>query len=106
MYIESPNYVSICYRTNLWGFTLNTWFFKNGFRCSFFPYLGKQPGTRRSWSIEECAAVERQLRRFLVMNQVAGKTDCQQCFAAEPEEAETGEPHRFPQGKMSVKDQN
>ncbi|GAA6095051.1 uncharacterized protein LOC121524186 [Tachysurus ichikawai] len=46
---------------------------------------GKQTVIKRSWAPEECSAVERHLRLFLLMNEVPGKEDCQQCIAAEPE---------------------
>lgn len=49
--------------------------------CSFSAYIGKHTAVKRSWTPEECAAAERHLRRFIVMNQVPGKSD----ITAEPQ---------------------
>ncbi|XP_073694436.1 uncharacterized protein [Garra rufa] len=46
---------------------------------------GKQTAVKRSWTSDECAAVERHLRKFIVRNQVPGKMDCQHCVDAEAE---------------------
>ncbi|CAJ1081564.1 uncharacterized protein LOC121640143 isoform X3 [Xyrichtys novacula] len=46
---------------------------------------GKQTVIKRSWKPEECTAVQKHLRKFIVMNQVPGKADCERCIAAEPE---------------------
>merc|ERR1712035_208722 len=46
--------------------------------------LGKQTVVKRTWTTEECAAVERHLKKFILMNQVPGK-DCQRCITAEPQ---------------------
>jgi len=43
-----------------------------------FAYIGKQTAVKRSWTPDECAAVDTHLRRFIVMNQVPGKEECQQ----------------------------
>ncbi|XP_041666279.1 uncharacterized protein LOC121524831 [Cheilinus undulatus] len=46
---------------------------------------GKQTVVKRTWTPEECAAVERHLKKFILMNQVPGKEDCQRCISAEPQ---------------------
>ncbi|XP_041841745.1 uncharacterized protein LOC121654512 isoform X2 [Melanotaenia boesemani] len=46
---------------------------------------GKQTTVKRSWTSEECGAVQKHLRNFIIMNQVPGKKDCEQCISAEPE---------------------
>lgn len=46
---------------------------------------GKQTALKRSRTPEECAAVERHLRKFIEVNQVSGNMDRQQYIAAEPE---------------------
>ncbi|XP_039537928.1 uncharacterized protein LOC120486138 isoform X3 [Pimephales promelas] len=46
---------------------------------------GKQTAVKRSWTPDECAAVDTHLRRFIVMNQVPGKEECQRCITAEPQ---------------------
>ncbi|XP_059215616.1 uncharacterized protein LOC131993639 [Centropristis striata] len=46
---------------------------------------GKQTVVKRTWTTEECAAVERHLKKSILMNQVPGKEDCQRCITAEPE---------------------
>jgi len=50
-----------------------------------FAYIGKQTAVKRSWTPDECAAVDTHLRRFIVMNQVPGKEECQRCITAEPQ---------------------
>ncbi|KAK0139427.1 hypothetical protein N1851_023856 [Merluccius polli] len=50
----------------------------------YFANLGKKPAIRRPWTPEECAAIKRQLRRFLIMNITPGKADCEKCLSAEP----------------------
>ncbi|KAL7405935.1 hypothetical protein ABVT39_010494 [Epinephelus coioides] len=44
---------------------------------------GKQSAVKRSWTPDECAAVDRHLRKFIVRNQVPGKEACQRCITAE-----------------------
>ncbi|KAF3846245.1 hypothetical protein F7725_003323 [Dissostichus mawsoni] len=39
----------------------------------------------RIWTSEEIAAVERHLRRCIIMNQVPGKEACEDCISAEPQ---------------------
>lgn len=51
----------------------------------FYTHLGKQPVVKRTWTTEECAAVECHLKKFILMNQVPAKEDCQQCITAEPQ---------------------
>ncbi|XP_067357520.1 uncharacterized protein [Channa argus] len=46
---------------------------------------GNQTAVKRSWTPEECAAVEKHLRKCIVMKQVPGKVDCERCIAAEPQ---------------------
>ncbi|XP_070704434.1 uncharacterized protein [Pempheris klunzingeri] len=46
---------------------------------------GKKTAVKRSWTSEECAAVERHLRKCIVMNQVPGKKECQRCITEEPQ---------------------
>ncbi|KAI7801929.1 hypothetical protein IRJ41_017835, partial [Triplophysa rosa] len=46
---------------------------------------GKQAAVKRSWTPDECAAVERHLKKFIVRNQVPGKIDCESCIDAEPQ---------------------
>ncbi|XP_041824505.1 uncharacterized protein LOC121655287 [Melanotaenia boesemani] len=46
---------------------------------------GKQTTVKRSWTSEECGAVQKHLRNFIIINQVPGKKDCEQCISAEPE---------------------
>ncbi|XP_048032130.1 uncharacterized protein LOC125267237 isoform X1 [Megalobrama amblycephala] len=46
---------------------------------------GKQTAARRCWSADECAAVEKHLKKFITRNQVPGKMDCEHCIEAEPE---------------------
>ncbi|XP_070408795.1 uncharacterized protein [Nothobranchius furzeri] len=45
----------------------------------------KQTAVKRSWTPEECAAVDKHLRRFIVRSQVPGKEECQRCITAAPE---------------------
>ncbi|XP_076593889.1 uncharacterized protein LOC143324953 [Chaetodon auriga] len=45
----------------------------------------KQTVVKRTWTTEECAAVERHLKKFILMNQVPAKEDCQRCITAEPQ---------------------
>lgn len=52
--------------------------------CCFYAYIGKQTAIKRSWTQEDCAAVERHLKKCIVRNQVPGKMDCQRCITAEP----------------------
>ncbi|CAL8320793.1 unnamed protein product [Boreogadus saida] len=49
---------------------------------------GTKPAIRRPWTPEECAAIKRQLRRFLIMNMTPGKADCEKCLSEEPEALE------------------
>ncbi|KAM9851343.1 uncharacterized protein ACBR49_006634 [Aulostomus maculatus] len=46
---------------------------------------GKQTAVKRSWTPEECGAVERHLKEFIVGYQVPGKLDCERCITAEPQ---------------------
>ncbi|XP_045897896.1 uncharacterized protein LOC123965420 [Micropterus dolomieu] len=46
---------------------------------------GKQTAIKRSWTPDECAAVDTHLRKFIVRNQVPGKEECQRCITAEPQ---------------------
>ncbi|KAF3837837.1 hypothetical protein F7725_009605, partial [Dissostichus mawsoni] len=46
---------------------------------------GKQMVVKRIWTSEEIAAVERHLRRWIIMNQVPGKEACEDCISAEPQ---------------------
>ena len=59
------------------------------YRCDqtmfFYAYLGKQPAVKRSWTPEDCVAVERHLRKFILRNEVPGKMDCQRCITEEPQ---------------------
>lgn len=48
-------------------------------------YIGKQTAVKRSWTPEECAAVGRHLRNYIVKSQVPGKADCERCITAEPQ---------------------
>ncbi|TRY53745.1 hypothetical protein DNTS_017026 [Danionella cerebrum] len=50
---------------------------------------GKKAVIKRSWTPEESAAVNKHLRKFIVMNQVPGKEDCERCIAAEPDALRT-----------------
>ena len=50
-----------------------------------YAHLGKQTVVKRNWTQEEHAAVQRHLKRFIVMNQVPEKEDCQRCITAEPQ---------------------
>ncbi|TRY91749.1 hypothetical protein DNTS_002819 [Danionella cerebrum] len=50
---------------------------------------GKKAVIKRSWTPEESAAVNKHLRKFIVMNQVPGKDDCERCIAAEPDALRT-----------------
>ncbi|CAM4733678.1 unnamed protein product [Leuciscus chuanchicus] len=43
----------------------------------------RETAAKRSWTTDECAAVERHLRKFIVRSQVPGKKDCQRCVDAE-----------------------
>ncbi|KAF7709384.1 hypothetical protein HF521_016234 [Silurus meridionalis] len=65
-----------------------------GDEATVLPLLeGKQPIAKRSWATEECAAVKRHLRRFLVMNEVPGKKKTIRSALLQnlkPLEAETG----------------
>nr|XP_054586206.1 uncharacterized protein LOC129152238 isoform X2 [Nothobranchius furzeri] len=45
----------------------------------------KQTAVKRSWTPEECVAVDKHLRRFIVRSQVPGKEECQRCITAAPE---------------------
>jgi hypothetical protein len=54
----------------------------------YFANLGTKPAIRRPWTPEECAAIKRQLRRFLIMNMTPGKADCEKCLSEEPEALE------------------
>lgn len=47
--------------------------------------LGREMVGRKSWTPEECAAVNRHLHKYINICQVPGKLDCEQCVAAEPE---------------------
>ncbi|XP_077091528.1 uncharacterized protein LOC143742525 [Siphateles boraxobius] len=44
---------------------------------------GKETTVKRSWTTDECAVVERHLRKFIVRSHVPGKMDCQRCVDAE-----------------------
>ncbi|XP_070401964.1 uncharacterized protein [Nothobranchius furzeri] len=46
---------------------------------------GKEMAAKRSWTSEECNAVNRHLRKCIMTNQVPGKAECERCIAAEPE---------------------
>uniref|UniRef100_A0AAV2KT12 SET domain-containing protein n=1 Tax=Knipowitschia caucasica TaxID=637954 RepID=A0AAV2KT12_KNICA len=46
---------------------------------------GKVEPVKRTWTQEECAAVERHLKKFIVLMKVPKKMDCQQCIIAEPQ---------------------
>ncbi|XP_047221299.1 uncharacterized protein LOC124880577 isoform X3 [Girardinichthys multiradiatus] len=46
---------------------------------------GKEKVVKRSWTPEECAAVNKHLRKYILTNQVPGKLDCERCIAAEPQ---------------------
>ncbi|TRY54289.1 hypothetical protein DNTS_021273 [Danionella cerebrum] len=50
---------------------------------------GKKAVIKRSWTPEESAAVNKHMRKFIVMNQVPGKEDCERCIAAEPDALRT-----------------
>ncbi|XP_065818677.1 uncharacterized protein [Labrus bergylta] len=54
-------------------------------RRKFEKKRGKQTAVKRNWTPEGCAAVQRHLKKFIVMNQVPGKEDCQRCIDAEPQ---------------------
>ncbi|XP_013883736.1 uncharacterized protein LOC106532262, partial [Austrofundulus limnaeus] len=45
----------------------------------------KEKHVKRSWTPEECAAVNKHLRKYIVTHQVPGKLDCERCIAAEPQ---------------------
>ncbi|XP_078786482.1 uncharacterized protein LOC105357411 isoform X2 [Oryzias latipes] len=45
----------------------------------------RQTTVKRPWTTEECAAVEKHLKKYIVLNQVPGKLDCELCISAEPE---------------------
>ncbi|XP_038140622.1 uncharacterized protein LOC119783267 isoform X1 [Cyprinodon tularosa] len=49
------------------------------------PIPGKQTAVRRSWTPDECAAVNTHLKRFIRRGQVPGKEECQRCIDAEPQ---------------------
>ncbi|XP_038147926.1 uncharacterized protein LOC119787925 isoform X2 [Cyprinodon tularosa] len=46
---------------------------------------GKQTAVKRSWTPDECAAVNTHLKRFIIRGQVPGKEECQRCIDAEPQ---------------------
>ena len=48
-----------------------------------FSCVGKESAIKRSWTADECAAVERHLRSFIVRSRVPGKMECQRCVDAE-----------------------
>ncbi|KAF3860947.1 hypothetical protein F7725_001202 [Dissostichus mawsoni] len=50
-----------------------------------FGYRLFKKNERRIWTSEEIAAVERHLRRCIIMNQVPGKEACEDCISAEPQ---------------------
>ncbi|XP_034538605.1 uncharacterized protein LOC117812108 isoform X3 [Notolabrus celidotus] len=54
-------------------------------RRKFAKKRSKQTAVKRNWTPEECAAVRRHLKKFIVMAQVPGKEDCQRCITAEPQ---------------------
>lgn len=47
--------------------------------------IERQTTVKRPWTTEECAAVEKHLKKYIVLNQVPGKLDCELCISAEPE---------------------
>ncbi|XP_014873036.1 uncharacterized protein LOC106936497 [Poecilia latipinna] len=46
---------------------------------------GNEKVVKRNWTPEECAAVNKHLRKYIVTNRVPGKVDCENCIAAEPQ---------------------
>lgn len=47
--------------------------------------LGRKDAVKKAWTPEECGAVQKHLKRFIIMNQVPGKAECERCIEAEPE---------------------
>ncbi|XP_062270957.1 uncharacterized protein LOC133976775 [Scomber scombrus] len=46
---------------------------------------GKRTVVKKSWTTEESGAVERHLKKQIIMNQVPGKEECERCITAEPQ---------------------
>lgn len=47
--------------------------------------LGKQMTSKKIWTKEESAAIEKHLKNFIIMQHVPGKEDCERCISAKPQ---------------------